>query len=48
VLGGLPSPRGAISAHLLRCTLVANGTKRTFDAAQQMVAFEVKADMAPR
>ena len=33
---------------LLRCTLVANGTKQTFAAAQQMVAFGVKADMAPR
>jgi hypothetical protein len=30
---------------LLRCTLVANGTKRHFAAAQQMVAFGVKADI---
>jgi hypothetical protein len=30
---------------LLRCTLVANGTKRHFAVAQQTVAFGGKADM---
>jgi len=30
---------------LLRCTLVANGTKRHFAAAQQTVAFGGKADI---
>jgi hypothetical protein len=30
---------------LLRCTLVANGTKRHFFATQQTVAFGGKADM---
>jgi len=31
---------------LLRCTLVANGTKRHFAASQQPVAIGGKADMA--
>jgi hypothetical protein len=33
-------------AFLLRCTLVASGTKRHFTATQQTVAFGGKADIA--
>jgi hypothetical protein len=35
-------------AKLLRCTLVANGTKRHFAATQQTVAFGGKADIEKR
>jgi len=44
IMASLRSARLSL-ATLLRCTLVANGTKRHFAATQQTVAFGVKADI---